>query len=207
MDGCDEIDLDEFALEDITEEPQQLTSFSSNILDEENHNTFQQTSHTVKDSVRRWGTSLKYVRADLITYKLCEDAVISDGYALEYVPREQFTAEEYHRLCLIAVYNNGFVLKCVPKDAISREIVEYAHNHTCCAIMFTPRELLTEELCWKAIERNGEMITYVPDELATEEMRKAAEEYRIKQKKEKDVRVSAMTDQLIRDGELTCHIQ
>lgn len=203
------MDLEDFVF-DTTEtdaEPQQLKSFCSSVIDEEDHKGFRQTPRTVKNSVRRWGTSLRYVRPDLITYKLCQHAVLSDGYAIEYVPREKFTAEEYQKLCVLAVEDNGFVLKNIPQDAIDREIVEAAHRHTCCAIMYTPREFLTEELCWKAIERNGEMIEYVPADLVTEEMRKAAVEYTVKQKKETDERVSAMTEKLIRDGELSCPIQ
>jgi hypothetical protein len=73
--------------------------------------------------------------------------------------------------------------------------------------MFTPREFLNAKLCWEAIERNGEMIQYVPEDLATDEMRKSAEEYTVKQKKEQEERVSAMTEKLMRDGELTCPIQ
>jgi hypothetical protein len=202
----DEIDPEELMCES-SEEPQQLKSFCSNIIDEENHRGFRQTPQTVKTSVRMWGPSLQYVRPDLITYKLCKLAILSHDGAIEYVPRDKFTEEEYHTLCLLAVSDNGFTLKEIPKDAINREIVEAAHRHTCCAIMFTPREFLTEELCWKAIARNGEMMEYVPADLATEEMRKAAAEYTIKQKKEQDERASAMTEQLIRDGELRCPIQ
>ena len=203
---CDEFDPEELVIEN-SEEAQQLKSFCSNVIDEENYKGFRQTAKTVKTSVRMWGLSLQYVRPDLITYKLCQQAILSHDGAIEYVPRDKFTAEEYHTLCLLAVSNNGFVLKEIPKDAVTREIVEAAHRHTCCAIMFTPREFLTEELCWRAIERNGEMMEYVPAYLATDEMRTAAAEYTVKQKKAQNERASAMAEQLIRDGQLSCPIQ
>ena len=204
----EEVNCAEFVFDTTeTEEPQELKSFCSSVIDEENYKGFRQTPKTVKTSVRMWGPSLQYVRPDLITYKLCQQAILCHDGAIEYVPRDKFTAAEYHTLCLLAVSNNGFILKEIPKDAIDREIVEAAHRHTCCAIMFTPREFVTEELCWKAIERNGEMIEYVPADLATDEMRTAAAEYTAKQKKEQNERVSAMTEQLVREGELRCPIQ
>ena len=43
--------------------------------------------------VRRWGGNLKYVRPDLITTELALEAVISRGWALEYVPAHLQTSK------------------------------------------------------------------------------------------------------------------
>ena len=177
------------------------------ILDAENVANFQQTSQSVRESVRRWGPSLQYVRPECITFDLCKEANEHHSGAISFVPREHFSTDEYNSLCLLAVGNNGFTLKEIPRDAITADIVEAAHRHTCCAIMDTPREFLTEELCWRAIRRNGEMLEYVPNELQSEEMKEAAADCVVRRNRERSEKVSAMSDRLMRDGELTCRMQ
>jgi hypothetical protein len=179
----------------------------NSILDAENVSNFRQTPRTVKQSVIMWGPSLEFVRPEFITYDLCKRAIESHDGAIAYVPRNLLTAEEYHALCVLAVSLNGFVLREIPHDAMTAEIVAAAHDHTCCAIMFTPREFLTEELCWASIRRNGEMFEYVPTEFKTEEMKRVAEECAIQQKRENSARAAELTEQLIRDGQISCPVQ
>jgi hypothetical protein len=179
----------------------------NSILDAENVSNFHQTPRTVRQSVAMWGPSLEYVRPEFIDYALCKRAIEAHDGAIAYVPRDLLSSEEYHNLCVLAVSLNGFVLKEIPRDAITAEIVAAAHEHTCCAIMFTPREFLTEELCWKSIERNGDMIEYVPAEFQTEDMRKAATESSERQRRENSARAAELTEQLIRDGQISCPVQ
>jgi hypothetical protein len=209
MDDIEEVDFEEIPVAAIRPlHPILRAQKSPNaMLDEDNYATFRQTPQTVKRSVMMWGPSLQYVRPELITYELCELAISHHSGAIACVPRDRFSAEEYHALCLFAVSDNGFTLQEIPRDAITTEIVQAAHRHTCCAIMHTPREFLTEELCWRAIERNGDMLEYVPAEYVTDEMRRAAEECSARIKKENSERAAALTEQLMRDGELSCPVQ
>jgi hypothetical protein len=177
------------------------------ILSPDNCETFRQTPRTVWRSVNSWGTSLEYVRPELITYELCKCAINRDEYAIGSVPREKFTENQYHDLCMMAVSGNGFVLKEIPEPAITAEIVEAALGFTCCAIMFAPHKFLTPQNCMKAIKQNGEMLQYVPEEYITEEMRQMAAESIKENRRISSERSKIMTEQLMRDGEISCPIQ
>lgn len=200
-----EIHADQLLLQ--TQEPLQLKPLWNGELTEENYHVVRQTPRTVKTSVAMWPPSLKYVQPELRTYELCKLAIISDFDVLQYMPREAFTKEEYYDLCFRVVTSNGFHLRDVPTDVLTQELVDRAHRYTCCAIMYTPREFLTEDLCWKAIARNGEMLKYIPEDMITEDMRNTAGLCILKREIANKEQASAMTEQLMRDGEIRCPVQ
>lgn len=160
----------------------------------------QQKSHVLKREKSEsqpvydcWGTALKYVAPQYVTYDICLLAVQKEASALEFVP-EQFKSEEIctlavkqtgytlryvknpsEELCKLAVQKDGYALKYVPENFQTEELCILAFESGYggrFAFRFVINQ--TENLCKHAVQINCEMLEYVKERFQTEELCKLA---------------------------------
>ncbi len=138
------------------------------------------------EMVQRSGCNLEFVPEEFKTYELCLEAVKKDGDALEYVPEKHKTTE----LSIAAIKKVGYTLKYVPEELKTDELCDIATNKAERAFTWTPveylfkkieqygslhllkdmPELMTYDLCFKAVKKNDDALQYVPDKYKTVEL-------------------------------------
>lgn len=147
-----------------------LRNENSQLITEENKDTYIQTPESVLLSVEEWGPSIYYVRDEFITYELCQKAIENNEDSICSIKPHLLTKDEYYSLCLESVRRNGFNLKFIAKDVQGQELVDAAINKSCWAIEYALDEFKTYENCLSAVTRNGATIQHVPSKYQTKEM-------------------------------------
>ncbi len=112
------------------------------------------------------GWCLRWVPPDVQTQELCDVAVESICWALQYVRDEYKTYEN----CMSAVQRNGQILVHVPQSFIDMAMCVVAVTSRYECLNLIPREFVTRELCYSAVRANGRNIQYVPDEFMSTEL-------------------------------------
>jgi hypothetical protein len=147
-----------------------LRNENSQLITEENKDTFIQTPESVLLSVEEWGPSIYYVRDEFITYELCRKAIENNEDSICSIKPHLITKDEYYSLCLESVTQNGFNLKFIAKDVQGQELVDAAIKKCCWAIKYARDEFKTYENCLSAVTTNGATIQHVPSKFQTKEM-------------------------------------
>ncbi len=105
-----------------------------------------------------------------ITRELCEIAIESDGYQLQYVP-EHFKTK---KLCMDAIYNNIWAVLYITSEVKTKETYEYVVNENGYILKHVPMQFITEEMCLTAVKSNylaiEFIIEFLPKEILTAEM-------------------------------------
>ena len=85
-------------------------------------------------------------------------AVIENGLALEFVPKEFITKLVAEN----AVKQNGLALKFLPKESITMKVAENAVEQNGLALKFVPKESITMKVAGLAVMNNGLALEFVP---------------------------------------------
>lgn len=113
---------------------------------------------------------LKNVPEHLRTYQVCLEAVKADSGSFEYVPEEHKTYE----LCLAAVKRSAFGIKSLPDDYFTEELCLELVAHTATNFKIIPKHRLTEKVCLLALSHGdrygGTILSEIPKEMITQEM-------------------------------------
>jgi hypothetical protein len=118
------------------------------------------------ESVSDNGWNMKFIPAHVQTQELCDAAVESICWALQYV-REEFKNYEN---CYSAVRRNGGILQHVPLHFIDEAMCVAAAKSRYPCLNFMPPEYLTREMCHMAVSSNGRSISDVPDACMSSEL-------------------------------------
>ena len=104
------------------------------------------------------------------TYSVCLQAVSVDSGSFEYVPDEHKTYE----LCLAAAQHSGSSVKNLPEEYYSEELCLAIVQHSSANFDTIPKNKLTEKVCLLAISHGsrygGTILSKIPHELITQEM-------------------------------------
>lgn len=92
--------------------------------------------------------AIKFVPDKFCTTELCTQAILSNCFAIQYIPVWRRNME----ICKIAVKSNGLLLEYVPNGLIhTQEIYKMAVKSNALAIEFVPNYMRTKKLCAIAI--------------------------------------------------------
>jgi hypothetical protein len=112
------------------------------------------------------GWCMRYIPSDVQTQELCDVAVESICWALQYVRDEYKTYEN----CMSAVGRNGQILTHVPQGFIDMAMCVAAVESKYECLDMIPQEFVTAELCHKAVSAIGENAKHVPEEYMSVEL-------------------------------------
>jgi hypothetical protein len=106
------------------------------------------------------------------TYEEWLEAVEEDGISLLNVPEEMKTEEMCHAAVLSFQTDDAWkVLQSVPKELLTYDLCFLAVNRYAIAIEAVPEELITEEMCLAAVRQgeddSGEYLSSVPQKFRT----------------------------------------
>ncbi len=127
----------------------------------------QRTERVCLAAVKGWGVAIKFVPEHLRTEKVCLTAVKENPYALQYLSEEHRT----EGVVLAAVKHSeghGSALLYVPKDALTEKICVSAVSRDGLALQYVPKYLRTEKVCLAALkhaEGHGSALQYVPEHI------------------------------------------
>jgi len=128
------------------------------------------------------GSNIKFIPKHLRNPEICNEAVIQNIRNIIHVPDEHITEsmyifaieENFEILNSISLKNisediaklaieKGFPVKKLPKSFHTKEFFKLSLNNTF-DIKDIPKELLTYDICLKALEESGDTIEYIPKE-------------------------------------------
>lgn len=115
---------------------------------------------------------LKYVSYNKLNnineyYNICFNAVIKNGFSLEYVINI-FSYTKYLKLCLYAVKNNGIAIKFIHEKFKTYNICFNAVNEDAFALLFIKNQ--NYKICFHAVSQNGLILEYVHPKLHSYEL-------------------------------------
>lgn len=93
------------------------------------------------------------------TFNLCMVALSLDGFNLEFIEPEEFSAEQYERLCWTAVEQNPKSIVLVPKDFRTKELKSYAYAHD--PELLLSENKVSESMVESMLEHDPSLIQYV----------------------------------------------
>ncbi len=117
-------------------------------------------------SVADNGWNLKFIPAEVQTQELCNAAVKSTCWSLQYVRDEFKTYDD----CYSAVSRNGQILQYVPAHLIDEAMCVAAAKTRYPCLEFIPRQYLTREMCYDSVKGDGMAIKDVPEEFMSSEL-------------------------------------
>jgi len=117
-------------------------------------------------TVRKKGGMLDEIPKEVQTQELCDAAIESRCWAIEYCLDRFKTYEN----CFSAVMGNGKVLVHVPAKYIDEAMCMAAVKSKYPCLDKIPKEFLTKDLCEAAVKANGENVKWVPDKFMSCEL-------------------------------------
>ena len=96
------------------------------------------------------------------TVKICEEAVRSFGYSIQYVKNQN------ESIALLAVAQDGLALQFVDKEFHTESVINRAIKQNPLSFKFA--QLKTYDLCLKAVKLNGVNLEFVPEEYIDDNM-------------------------------------
>jgi hypothetical protein len=117
-------------------------------------------------SVKKLGYNMKYIPKYVQTQELCDVAINSICWALQYCVNKYKTKEN----CFLAVKRNGQTIKHVPNKFIDYEMCLVAVKSRYLCLELIPKEFMSKEICYEAVKANGQNIKNVPDEFMSSEL-------------------------------------
>lgn len=96
------------------------------------------------------------------TVRICEEAVRSFGYAIQYVRTQT------ENIALLAVTQDGLSLEYVDEEFHTEYVITRAINQNSLAFKFAKNK--TYDICLKAVKLNGINLEFVPDEYLDDNM-------------------------------------
>jgi hypothetical protein len=114
--------------------------------------------------------SFKYVPEEHITYELCLAATKQHSFGLDEIPKDYFTEE----LCLALVEHSAVDFKIIPKDKLTERVcllaISHGSRYAGTILENVPHELITQEMCNKAVAKSIWSLGAVPEKYVTREM-------------------------------------
>jgi hypothetical protein len=117
-------------------------------------------------SVTENGWNMKYIPKRVQTQELCDAAIKSICWALEYCLDRYKTYDN----CYSAVERNGQIIEYVPKHFIDSSLCLAASKSRYPCLHLIPKEFITKEICYEAVKGNGENVKGVPDPYMSTEL-------------------------------------
>lgn len=119
-------------------------------------------------AVKADSSNFQFVPGELRTYEL--SLVAAEKASFIDLPEAYYTEE----LCLALVKNTAIGFKNIPKNKLTERVCLAAINHgeqfSGTVLKYIPHEIITQEMCDKAVEISVWSLVDVPDEFVTEEM-------------------------------------
>ena len=114
--------------------------------------------------------SFEYVPDEHKTYELCLAAAQHSGSSVKNLPEEYYSEE----LCLAIVQHSSANFDTIPKNKLTEKVCLLAISHGSryggTILSKIPHELITQEMCDKAIEKSIWSLEGVPEKFVTKEI-------------------------------------
>lgn len=114
--------------------------------------------------------SFGYVPEEYKTYELCLAAVKKNAFKLEGIPEDYFTEELCQAMLTYSVRNFSIIPKPKLTETICLLAVSHADRLSNTVLAQIPRELITQEICNKAVETTVLSLKDVPEVFVTKEI-------------------------------------
>jgi hypothetical protein len=132
-----------------------------------------------KLAVQQNGLTLQFVKIKIKEKyeEICELAILSDPYAIQFVKSEDISLICFYELCVLAVSKNGYALQYIKIPAyeecklIGQNVSTPQYIVT---VGYVFPEFLPEEICKIAVQQNGFALQFMPIENKTYEIYKLA---------------------------------
>ena len=103
---------------------------------------------------------MKYVPEKLLTKKLCELALKSNCYAINFIPKSLLSDEFY----AIGVKFSIIDINDVPLEFRKKKVWNaYIYGDYINNLENLPEKFITRKLCLKCVRKYGQLLQYVPD--------------------------------------------
>lgn len=115
-------------------------------------------------AIKREPMALSNIPESLRTKALCQIALEGDLKAIRFVPDELIGTFARKVLSVDGRHCRAII------DKLSHELLELAVETTPSAIQYIPSELITSEMAFNALSKDGEVIQYIPSNLLSTEL-------------------------------------
>jgi hypothetical protein len=136
------------------------------------------------DATLKTNKAIQYIPKNIVIeypheyYMICRRVLEENSELIQYIFTEYESNPEYEskyiELFYIVLKHDGKLLQWIPIKNRSLEICTYAIDQDAYALSYVPDTIITEELCYRAIETNTnpkyDILQYVPDTLKTYEI-------------------------------------
>lgn len=114
--------------------------------------------------------SFKFVPEEHKSYELCLAATKQHSFGLSGIPKEFFTEE----LCLALVERSAVDFKIIPKEKLTERVcllaISHGDRYVGTILEDVPHELITQDMCNKAVAKSVWSLGAVPEKYVTREM-------------------------------------